>query len=271
MIIRAGYAIAFECSAVTPMILHLNIHPSRESDLILPDVVRTAPRCATNAYLDLFGNRVTRVEAPAGVITFHNDFTIRDSGAPDETPEDAPLTPVAQLPSEVLVYLLASRYCDSDNLSDFAWSQFGGVGGGARLVQAICDFVNGRIRFDYAAANPRRTASDGLREGVGVCRDFAHLAAALCRAMNVPARYCTGYLGDIGVPPDPAPMDFSAWFEVFLNGRWHTFDARHNKPRIGRIVMARGRDAADVAISTAFGQAVLKRFEVTTYEEAMAA
>ena len=271
MIIRAGYAIAFECSAVTPMILHLNIHPSRQSDLILPDVVRTAPHCATDAYLDLFGNRVTRVEAPAGVITFHNDFTIQDSGAPDETPEDTPLTPVAQLPSDALVYLLASRYCDSDNLSDFAWSQFGGVGGGTRLVQTICDFVNGRIRFDYAAANPRRTASDGLREGVGVCRDFAHLAAALCRAMNVPARYCTGYLGDIGVPPDPAPMDFSAWFEVFLNGRWHTFDARHNKPRIGRIVMARGRDAADVAISTAFGQPVLKRFEVTTHEEAMAA
>ena len=142
------------------------------------------------------------------------------------------------------------------------------VGGGARLVQAICDYVHGGIRFDYGAANPRRTASDGQREGIGVCRDFAHLAAALCRAMNVPARYCTGYLGDIGVPPDPAPMDFSAWFEVFLNGRWYTFDARHNTPRIGRVVMARGRDAADVAISTAFGQPVLKRFEVTTYEEA---
>jgi len=271
MIIRAGYAIAFECAVVTPMILHLNIHPSRAGDLITPDIVRTEPNCPTDAYLDLFGNRVTRVEAPAGLVTFHNDFTIRDSGSPDETPEDAPLTPVAELPSEVLVYLLASRYCDSDLLSDFAWSQFGGVGGGARLVQTICDYVHGRIHFDYGAANPRRTASDGQREGVGVCRDFAHLAAALCRAMNVPARYCTGYLGDIGVPPDPAPMDFSAWFEVFLNGRWYTFDARHNMPRIGRIVMARGRDAADVAISTAFGQPTLKRFEVTTYEEAIAA
>jgi transglutaminase-like putative cysteine protease len=271
MIIRAGYAIAFECSAVTPMILHLNIHPSRQLDLRSPDEVRTAPHCPTDAYHDLFGNTVTRVEAPAGLVTFHNDFLIQDSGAADQTPEDAPLTPIAKLPSEVLVYLLASRYCDSDNLSDFAWSQFAGIGGGARLVQTICDFVNSRIRFDYAAANPRRTASDGLREGVGVCRDFAHLAAALCRAMNVPARYCTGYLGDIGVPPDPAPMDFSAWFEVFLNGRWYTFDARHNTPRIGRIVMARGRDAADVAISTAFGQPALKRFEVTTYEERIAA
>ena len=271
MIIRAGYAIAFECSAVTPMILHLNIHPSRQADLRSPDEVRTAPHCPTEAYLDLFGNRVTRVEAPAGLIAFHNDFTIEDSGAPDEAPEDAPLTPVGKLPNDVLVYLLASRYCDSDNLSDFAWSQFGGIAGGARLVRTICDFAHSRIQFDYAAANPRRTASDGLREGIGVCRDFAHLAAALCRAMNVPARYCTGYLGDIGVPIDPAPMDFSAWFEVFLNGRWYTFDARHNKPRIGRIVIARGRDAADVAISTAFGQPVLKRFEVTTYEERIAA
>lgn len=271
MIIRAGYAISFECSAATPMILHLNVYPSRAVDLVSPDVVRTEPHCPTEAYHDLFGNQVTRVKAPPGLITFHNDFAIRDSGAPDETPEDAPLTPIDKLPSEVLVYLLASRYCDSDNLSDFAWSQFGGVGGGARLVQTICDFVNSHIRFDYAMANPRRTASDGLREEGGVCRDFAHLASALCRAMNVPARYCTGYLGDIGVPPDPAPMDFSAWFEVFLNGHWYTFDARHNKPRIGRIVMARGRDAADVAISTAFGQPVLKRFEVTTYEERIAA
>ena len=166
---------------------------------------------------------------------------------------------------------MPSRYCDSDNLVDFAWAQFGGVGGGAKLVQTICDFVHARIRFDYAAASPRRTASEGLREGVGVCRDFAHLAVALCRCMNVPARYCTGYLGDIGVPPDPAPMDFSAWFEVFLNGGWYTFDARHNIPRIGRVVMARGRDAADVAISTAFGRAVLKRFQVMTYEQALAA
>jgi transglutaminase-like putative cysteine protease len=271
MIIRAGYSIEFECSAVTPMILHLNVHPSRQADLRSQDDMRTVPNCPTEAYLDLFGNRVMRVEAPPGLIAFHTDFAIEDSGAPDQAPEDAPLTPVGRLPNDVLVYLLASRYCDSDNLSDFAWSQFGGIGGGARLVQTICDFAHSRIRFDYAAANPRRTASDGLREGIGVCRDFAHLAAALCRAMNVPARYCTGYLGDIGVPIDPAPMDFSAWFEVFLNGRWYTFDARHNQPRIGRIVIARGRDAADVAISTAFGQALLKRFEVTTFEERIAA
>jgi transglutaminase-like putative cysteine protease len=271
MIIRAGYRITFQCQAPTPMLLQLNVHPSRKADLLSPDAVRATPSLRTATYLDLFDNRVTRVEAPAGVVTFSSDFTIRDSGLPDETPEDSPLAPIGALPSEVLVFLLASRYCDSDNLADFAWSQFHGVGGGARLVQAICDFVHDRIRFDYAMANPRRAASDALREGVGVCRDFAHLAMALCRAMNVPARYCTGYLGDIGVPPDPAPMDFSAWFEVFLNGRWYSFDARHNMPRIGRVLMGRGRDAADVALSTAFGQAPLQYFEVTTREEPAAA
>jgi transglutaminase-like putative cysteine protease len=271
MIIRAGYRIAFECLAPTPMLLQLNVHPSREGDLLSPDVVRTSPTLPTASYLDLFGNRVTRLDVPLGMVTFSTDFTIRDSGLPDQAPEDAPLAPINALPSEVLVFLLASRYCDSDSLADFAWSQFYGIGGGARLVQAICDFVHDRIRFDYSLANPKRMASDGLREGVGVCRDFTHLAVALCRAMNVPARYCTGYLGDIGVPPDPAPMDFSAWFEVFLNGSWYSFDARHNRPRIGRVVMARGRDAADVALSTAFGQAPLRHFEVTTYEDAVAA
>ena len=265
MIIRAGYAIAFECAAVTPMILHLNIHPSRAGDLISPDVVRTDPHYPTNAYLDLFGNRVTRVEAQPGVVTFHNDFTISDSGSPDETPEDAPLTAVAKLPSEVLVYLLASRYCDSDNLSDFAWSQFGGIGGGAKLVQAICDFVHGRIRFDYATANPRRTASDGFRDGIGVCRDFAHLAVTLCRCLNIPARYINGHLGDIGVPVVD-PMDFSAWIEVYLAGSWWTFDPRNNMPRIGRIVVARGRDAADIPLINSFGPHVLKSFRVWTYE-----
>lgn len=253
------------------MLLQLSVHPSREPDLLSPDVIRPSPTLATESYLDLFGNRVTRVDVPPGVVTFSSDFSIRDSGLPEATPRDTPLAPINALPSDVLVFLLPSRYCDSDNLSDFAWSQFSGIGGGARLVQAICDFVNGRIRFDYGLANPKRVASDGLREGVGVCRDFAHLAVGLCRAMNVPARYCTGYLGDIGVPADPAPMDFSAWFEAFLDGRWYTFDARHNRPRTGRIVMGRGRDAADVALSTAFGQAPLQHFEVTTYEEAAAA
>lgn len=267
MIIRAGYTISFQCSAPTPMLLMLNVHPSRVHDLLGPDILRASPHAPMEAYIDLFGNRVTRVAAPAGLVTFSTDFAIQDTGLPDDAPDDAPLTPVHELPSDTLVFLLPSRYCDSDRLADFAWAQFGGIGGGARLVQKICDFAHDRIRFDYQLASPFRTASDALNEGVGVCRDYAHLAVSLCRAMNIPARYCTGYLGDIGVPPDPAPMDFSAWFEVWLNGRWYTFDARHNIPRIGRVVMARGRDAADVAISTAFGFAPLQRFEVTTYEE----
>jgi transglutaminase-like putative cysteine protease len=267
MIIRAGYRIAYQCQTATPMLLMLNVHPSREKDLVTPDAIRSTPNAPMQTYLDAFGNRVTRVEAPPGLVTFSTDFAMRDSGRPDESPRDRPLTPVKDLPNEALVFLMPSRYCDSDSLSDLAWAQFHGIGGGARLVQTICDFAHDRIRFDYGLASPFRMASDALREGVGVCRDFTHLAVALCRAMNVPARYCTGYLGDIGVPPDPAPMDFSAWFEALLDGNWYAFDARHNMPRIGRIVMARGRDAADVAISTAFGQAPLARFEVTTYEE----
>ena len=176
-------------------------------------------------------------------------------------------TPIADLPDDALLFLVSSRYCDSDKLADFAWSRFGKLSGGTRVVQAICDFVHAKIRFNYADARSTRCASDSMHEGIGVCRDFAHLAIALCRCMNIPARYCTGYLGDIGVPPDINPGDFSAWGEVFLDGRWWTMDARHNHPRIGRIVMGRGRDAADVAMSTAFGVANLVRFVVVTDEK----
>jgi transglutaminase-like putative cysteine protease len=269
MRIRAGYDIAFQCPAPTSMLLHLNIHPSRLADLVSPDVIVSDPPLPMSAYIDLFGNQVTRVEVPAGTVTFSNNFLIEDSGLLDETPPDAPLSPIPALPDDTLIFLLPSRYCDSDNLSNFAWSKFGELTGGLQRVQAICNFVHASIRFNYLQASPFRGAGDALREGVGVCRDFAHLAVALCRSMNIPARYCTGYLGDIGVPIDPNPMDFSAWFEVFLEGRWYTMDARHNHPRIGRIVMARGRDAADVAITTAFGTANLARFDVTTYEETL--
>jgi transglutaminase-like putative cysteine protease len=218
-------------------------------------------------YIDHFGNRVTRVEVPAGLVAFSNRFVIRDSGEPDETPPCTETTPIAALPDDVLLFLVSSRYCDSDKLADFAWARFGKMFGSSQRVHAICDFVHAKIRFSYPDASPTRCASDSMREGVGVCRDFAHLAIALCRCMNIPARYCTGYLGDIGVPVDINPMDFSAWAEVFLDGRWYTIDARHNHPRIGRIVMGRGRDAADVAMSTAFGVANLARFEVVTQEQ----
>ena len=267
MLIEAGYDIAFDCPAQTPMLLQLNVHPSRDADLLSRDVIASDPPLTMRSYLDHFGNRVTRVEVPAGLVTFSNRFVIHDSGEPDETPPDAEITPIASLPDEALLFLLSSRYCDSDKLADFAWARFGKISGGYRRVRAICDFVHAKIRFSYPDARSTRCASDSMHEAVGVCRDFAHLAIALCRCMNIPARYCTGYLGDIGVPVDVNPMDFSAWFEVFLAGRWYTMDARHNHPRIGRIVMGRGRDAADVAMSTAFGVAKLVRFVVVTQEK----
>ena len=264
MLIEAGYDIAFDCPANTPMLLQLNVHPSRDADLLTPDRIVSDPPLAMRSYLDHFGNRVARVEVPAGLVGFSNRFIIHDSGEPDEAPPDAEMTPIADLPDDVLLFLVPSRYCDSDKLADFSWSRFGRISCGYRRAQAICDFVHAKIRFNYPDASSTRCASDSMQEGVGVCRDFAHLAIALCRCMNIPARYCTGYLGDIGVPVDINPMDFSAWFEVFLAGRWYTMDARHNHPRIGRIVMGRGRDAADVAMSTAFGVAKLVRFQVVT-------
>ncbi|MBC7584716.1 MAG: transglutaminase family protein [Tardiphaga sp.] len=266
MQIFAGYDIAFQCYQETPMILMLSIHPSREADLLTPHRVTFSQDVQARDYLDMFGNTCTRIIAPPGLTEIRNDFLISDSGLPDEVNLDARQTPIAELPDDVLVYLLGSRYCDTQKLSDLAWSMFGHVPGGWSRVQAIVDYAHERIDFSYHHARNDRTASEGHDERVGVCRDYAHLAVTLCRCMNIPARYCTGYLGDIGVPIDPAPMDFSAWFEVFLDGRWYTFDARHNHPRIGRVVIARGRDAADVAISTAFGAAPLARFTVITDE-----
>jgi transglutaminase-like putative cysteine protease len=262
--IRAGYDIAFRCFQDTPMTLMLSIEPARVSDLPSEHRIQFTPGIPSRDYVDMFGNTCTRIVAPAGLIQIRNDFVIADSGLPDEVAPDARQQDVGDLPDDVLVYLLGSRYCDTQKLTPLAWSLFGGVTPGWQRVQAICDYAHDRICFGYEHARCDRTASEGHEERVGVCRDFAHLAVTLCRCMNIPARYCTGYLGDIGVPADPAPMDFSAWFEVYLDSRWFTFDARHNHPRIGRIVMARGRDAADVAISTAFGTAQLVRFSVVT-------
>ena len=248
------------------MALMLSVEPARVKDLLGEHRIQFSPDIASRDYIDMFGNTCTRIIAPAGLIEIRNDFLIADSGLPDEVALDARQLEVGDLPDDVLVYLLGSRYCDTQKLSDLAWSLFANVTPGWQRVQAICDYAHDRICFGYQHARCDRTASEGHEERIGVCRDFAHLAVTLCRAMNIPARYCTGYLGDIGVPIDPAPMDFSAWFEVYLDGRWFTFDARHNHPRIGRIVMARGRDAADVAISTAFGTAQLVRFSVVTEE-----
>ena len=248
------------------MLLPLSVHPSRQQDLLTEHVIRFSPGVEARAFRDAFGNICTRLVSPPGILEVRNEFLISDTGLPDEVNYQAEQWPVGDLPDEALIYLLGSRYCDTQKLLNHAWSMFSGIQGGWQRVQAICNYVHDRLEFGYHHARCDRTASEGHEERIGVCRDFAHLAVTLCRCMNIPARYCTGYLGDIGVPRDPAPMDFSAWFEVFLAGRWYTFDARHNHPRIGRIVIARGRDAADVAISTAFGSAVLTRFNVITEE-----
>ena len=268
MQIRAGYDIEFECPLPTPMLLALSIHPSRLADLSTPHVISFDPPIPSSNYEDGFGNICTRIVAPMGRLRITADFQIGDTGLPDAVAPTARQMPIQDLPEEAIVFLLGSRYCETDRLSDFAWSQFHSVEPGWARVQAICDYVHERIVFNYQNADSTRTAFDGHQDQTGVCRDFAHLAITLCRCMNIPARYCTGYLGDIGVPPDPAPMDFSAWFEALLDGRWYTFDARHNVPRIGRVLMGRGRDATDVAISTSFGPSKLVGFKVVTNEVA---
>jgi transglutaminase-like putative cysteine protease len=264
--IEAGYDIAFNCPQEVPMLLMLTVHPSRQQHLLTEHKTRFSPGIPSRDYLDAFGNVCTRLVAPPGTLQIHNRFVISDSGKPDASAFDAEQWAIDRLPNDALVYLLGSRYCDTQELTSLAWSRFNIIQGGWQRVQAICDYVNDRIEFGYHHARCDRTAAEGHQEQIGVCRDFAHLAVTLCRCMNIPARYCTGYLGDIGVPCDPAPMDFSAWFEVFLGGRWYTFDARHNHPRVGRILVARGRDAADVAISTTFGPAQLVGFSVVTKE-----
>ncbi|RZJ10445.1 MAG: transglutaminase family protein [Haliea sp.] len=269
MYIKIGFDIELAISSPMALIYLLHVHPSRRADLLQSETVYVDPYLPVDEYLDNFGNYCGRVNALAGVnqVRLYSESIIQDSGLPDEVNWSAFQHHPTELPPETLQYLLPSRYCEVDSdLLQFAWNQFGHTNLGWARVQAICDYVHHHIRFDYNAARATRTAVDGWREGVGVCRDYTHLAVTLCRCMNIPARYCTGYLGDIGIPPVPYPMDFSAWFEVFLGGRWYTFDARHNTPRIGRVVMARGRDAGDVPITMCFGWNALQKFQVTTYE-----
>ena len=266
MRIRAGYELTYQCPSPTVMVLALNIHPSRRVDLLTEQVLHFTPEIPVREYIDGFGNVCTRILAPAGPTTITTEFEIYDSGRPDIVVPDARQHDVADLPDDVLVYLLGSRYCDTDRLGDIAWARFGSTAPGWARAQAICDFVHSHIDFNYQNADAQRTAHGGFLDQTGVCRDFAHLAITFCRCMNIPARYCTGYLGDIGIPPVPDPMDFSAWFQVYLSGHWYTFDARHNKPRIGRILMATGRDATDVALSTSYGPSLLAGFSVVTDE-----
>lgn len=266
MKIRAGYEIRYDADSPTPMMAMLSIHPSRNKDLLTPYHISTSAGVPTYDYLDTFGNVCTRATVPAGGLTLSCDFVIQDSGLPDAIVLEATQHAVEDLPDDILIFLLGSRYCETDRLSDTSWSLFGDVPAGWQRVQAIVDFVHQHIEFGYQFARPTMTAWDAYQERQGVCRDFAHLAVTLCRCMNIPARYCTGYLGDIGIPPVDDPMDFSAWFDVYLSGEWHTFDARHNTPRIGRILMARGRDAVDTALVTSFGSARLTEFNVKTDE-----
>lgn len=272
MQIRYGYRIEIHCQQELPMVTLLDVHPSRRLDLVRPDEMlvkslRDPGRpVQVDQYLDQFGNICRRILAPAGGVLLQSEGVAHDSGEPDPVAPEAREVPPSQLPNEALVYLLGSRYCETDKLSGTAWNLFGQIEPGWKRVQAIVDFVHNHLTFGYHFARSTRTAAEAFEERVGVCRDFAHLAVALCRCMNIPARYCNGYLGDIGVPPNPAPMDFNAWFEVYLGRRWYTFDARHNTPRIGRIVIARGRDATDVAMVSSFGPHQLGAFEVVTEE-----
>jgi transglutaminase-like putative cysteine protease len=266
MLIQIGYELVFNCAQETPMILMVNVHYTRASDMVTPDHLTTDPEIPSKAYRDGFGNWCTRIVAPMGMICLSSNGVVRDSAQTDVLTPSAQQHLLQDLPEETLVFLLGSRYCETDLLSNEAWWRFGQSAPGWARVQAICDFVHNHIAFDYQKARPTRTAWEAFNEGVGVCRDYTHLAVAFCRCMNIPARYCTGYLGDMGTLPPYGVPDFAAWFEVYLGGKWHTFDARNNVPRIGRVLIARGRDASDVAIATTFGQNTLESFKVWTYE-----
>ena len=266
MQIRIGFELIYECPQPTPMILTLNVHFSRVADLVAADHIITRPPTPITGYRDGFGNWCSRIVAPEGEIRICTDTLINDSGSHDPIVTAATQHAVEQLPADTLVYLMGSRYCETDRLSEIAWSLFGQTPPGWSRVKTICDYVDNHVSFGYQHARRTRTALETFNEGQGVCRDFAHLAITFCRCMNIPARYCTGYLGDIGVPLSADPMDFSAWFEAYLGGEWHVFDPRNNTPRIGRILIAQGRDAADVPLSNAFGPNELKGFRVWTDE-----
>jgi len=266
MEIKVGFEISFAAAQPTPMVIMLSIHPSRHPDIAGRESIVAEPGVPISFYRDSFGNICGRLVAPRGGVTLRGNALVHDSGLPDPVSPAARQLPIDQLPDELLLYLMPSRYCETDKLTDTAWSLFGKTAPGWERVQAINDYVHDNVTFGYEHAHHMKTAHDVYGQRSGVCRDFAHLALTFCRCMGIPARYCTGYLGDIGVPPEPEPMDFSGWYQVYLSDQWYTFDARHNIPRIGRILMATGRDAADVALSTSFGRMELKKFVVVSDE-----
>jgi transglutaminase-like putative cysteine protease len=266
MLLRIGYDIQFQIPSAVAIVTLLNVHPSRAADLSAPDEVRVEPWTPVESFIDGFGNRCGRFVAQPGALRLSNSTLLQDPGFADPVKYDARELPVQEMPTDILRYLLNSRYCEVDRFSTIAAELFGGIPPGWGRVQAICDWVHAKVSFGYPYARPTKTALDVFAERFGVCRDFQHLAVTLCRALHIPARYATGYLGDIRAPASPSPMDFSAWFEVYLDDRWWTFDARHNCPRYGRVLMATGRDASDVAMTTSFGMANLTYFGVVSEE-----
>ncbi len=265
MLIRFGYDITISCAQETSVICLLSMRDERRSDLRRPEEFSLTPAIHHAQYHDQFGNVCRRFTAPAGPLRIWGDGIVADHGLTDPVDLSAKETPLSDLPSDVLVYLLGSRYCETDKMSQIAWDMFGHLPHGWSRVQAICDYVHNHITFNYQNARNTRTAYEAWQEQTGVCRDFAHLGLTLLRCMNIPARYVNGYLGDIGVPVR-LPMDFSAWIEVFVGGRWMTFDPRNNKPRIGRVKVAQGRDAADVPLIHSFGPHLLQEFKVWCHE-----
>ena len=263
---KTGYELIYTFFQPTPIILVVNIHESREADLVVPDRLQVEPSIPIHRYRDSFGNQCHRIVAPPGQIRITADAIVNDDGQLDVQHPSLAQDSVEDLPYETLQFLLGSRYCETDLLLNTAWNLFGGTVPGYARVQAICSYVHNHIVFNYQNARPTRTAAEALREGTGVCRDYAHLAVTFCRCMNIPARYCTGYMSDVGTPLPYPPGDFAAWFEAFIGGRWHMFDPRNFVPRVGRILMARGRDASDVAIATTFGPNTLDSFRVWTDE-----
>jgi transglutaminase-like putative cysteine protease len=264
MLIKYGFDIEVRLWQPTTLITTMDVHASQRHAITWESGFELSKSAGLETFFDDEDNKVRRLTAGPGLVGMKLTGVVNDSGTLDDCDPGAELVPVQDLPRDALPYLRASRYCETDLLSGFAWGAFGSITGGYARVQAICDYVHDRLRFSYPEARPTRTAAQATDEQVGVCRDFTHLAVTLCRCLNIPARYCNGYLGDIGVPPDPAPMDFNAWFEAYIGGRWYTFDARHNARRIGRILIARGRDAADIPMITSFGPHTLTKFEVIT-------
>jgi transglutaminase-like putative cysteine protease len=266
MLIRYGFDIDIQLWQPTTLITAMDVHESQREAIVGENEFETSTGVRVQTWIDDEDNKLRRLTAGSGILSLKLNGVATNSGALDDCDPDAELVPAEDLPADTLPYLRSSRYCETDLLSNFAWSAFGSIPGGYERVQAVCDYVHDRLRFSYPEARPTRTAAEAMDEQVGVCRDFTHLAVTLCRCLNIPARYCNGYLGDIGVPPDPAPMDFNAWMEAYIGGRWYTFDPRHNARRVGRILIARGRDAADIPMITSFGPHKLTKFKVITDE-----